>query len=197
MAEVRDAVSERTIEVALMFERGERYRRRGHGTRFLRTVEPRAGRKVIEDRLTVSERAERPCEPQIVRAEIDEHDEVDGIATQAERVTEHVREQRRDATERRDRAEARPAGRPRDERDARGFHPFAADPGERRVRFELAHRGRERCREHVARGLARREERAHYFRMPRSDGPSTNASKYRPSSLETNERIASIACEML
>ena len=86
MADVTDRQAQRPVEVApgarkIVSGSADA----GHGARALRVVEPRGGRRVVDDRGAGSRAARSMSrEPQVERAEVDEHDEIGRIAAQLE-----------------------------------------------------------------------------------------------------------------
>ena len=202
MTGVTDRQAQRLVEVALMGERGQRIADFGDHARALGIVEPRAGRKIVQDRRRRTERADHPRQAQIERAEVDQHDQI-----------ARVRTQRGGGAQTRWRAacgifpsasngpsDAQPALRCA-EPDAGALEPLAADPVGIDVGAARAHRAEQVGGQQFARRFTRAYEhaqrRGRHFKMPRSDGASRNASSWRPSSVLISARSASIAWRML
>ena len=138
MAEVLDAAAEASIEFVLMRERRQRQRDALTRARLLRVVEPRSGRKEIEDRPGVAQaarsvlakrRLNTPKSTSTTRSGFDARD-VHGRA-------QHRCEQLRNARNRRERTHARPARVIAPEREAgRPRIAMRADAFELRLRIE-------------------------------------------------------------
>ena len=162
MPEEIDATSNASIECILMRKGRDRNHQRAHAPRLLLVVEPRSGRKEIQNRPGVTKAAQRARQAEIEYAEIDEHDEIGLRCADMKGRAQHRVEQFWNARDRRQRTHARPALMVSPQTKSRRPHRFAADPFKLRLRIQAANLLRQQNRDRLAARLARRKKVSHF-----------------------------------